>query len=320
MEQKLGRGLSAIFGGDDINNDDVSSRSSSSSLSNNTERGGSDNMRDKISYIDIEMVIPNKDQPRRTFDSAKLQELSDSIALHGVIQPLAVRRHNNNNGREEYILLAGERRLRAAKMAGLKEVPVHIVDCSDSDILALSLIENIQRDNLNPVEEAEAMERLIAEHNCTQENLAFLICKSRSYIANSMRLLSLPENVKGLIQAGGLSAGHARCLVGVDNAYEIAVKALSSQMSVRDLEEYIKVHKSGNQKEIQERNDRDWTPLQKEDDSDASEISERLTNALGIKTKLKITNNGGIITIRCRSCEELENLTNTLLSINEIKQ
>lgn len=282
MEQKLGRGLSAIFG--------------------NEERTSENS----IMKIDINMITPNEEQPRKYFDEDKLKELSDSIALHGIIQPLVVRQKGN-----EYELLAGERRLRASKMAGLTEVPVHIIQCSDKDILALSLIENIQRDDLNAIEEAEAFKNLINEHQCTQENLAFMLCKSRSYITNSLRLLTLPDSVKDMVKNGQLSSGHAKLLVGHENATELAQTAIDNKMSVKALDQLIKERKNKPYFMSQ------GTTFEKYVNPDEEEISNRITNVLGMKSKLKINNNGGILTIYCNTCEQLESLTQTLLGIEE---
>lgn len=282
MEQKLGRGLSAIFGEEEkLNNQN-------------------------LTKVSIDMILPNKNQPRKHFDESKLKELSDSIALHGIIQPLVVRKNGN-----DYELLAGERRLKASKMAGINEVPVYIIQCSDKDVLALSLIENIQRDNLNAIEEAEAFRNLTDEHQCTQESLAFMLCKSRSYIANSLRLLNLPDSVKDKVKNGDLSSGHARLLVGIDNAEELAQTAVNNKMSVRTFEKFIKEHKNKiNFSQF-------GTPIEKYVNPDEEEISMRITNVLGMKSRLKINNNGGILTIYCNTCEQLESLTQTLLSIQE---
>lgn len=289
MEQKLGRGLSAIFGVD-----------------NQANEINKDGLFDGLKTVGVNMIIPNKNQPRQHFDEEKLKELSDSIALHGVIQPLAVRKNGN-----DYELLAGERRLRAAKMAGLHEVPVHVVQCSDHDVLALSLIENIQRDDLNAIEEADSFRKLIAEHQCTQESLSFMVCKSRSYISNSMRLLSLPESVKELVKNGTLSSGHAKMLVGVDNAEDLARLAVENKMSVRAFEALVKEHKSNN------KTDNTGTPIEKYVNQDEEEISNRITSAIGMRSKLKITAHGGILTIYCNTCEKLESLTQMLLSVEE---
>lgn len=287
MEQKLGRGLSAIFGAENMGD-----------LEHVKVTG------DKM--VDINMIVPNKEQPRVYFDEVKLKELSDSIALHGIIQPLAVRQNGNN-----FELLAGERRLRAAKMAGLTEVPVRVIECTDKDVLALSLIENIQRDDLNAMEEAEAFRNLINEHQCTQENLAFMVCKSRSYITNSLRLLTLPDSVKDMVNNGQLSSGHAKILVGLDNAEELAQIAVKDKMSVRLFENFIRGYKS-NPHQVSV-----GTPIKKYVNPDEQEISDRISGVLGMKSRLKVTNNGGILTIYCNSCEQLESLTQTLLNIEK---
>ncbi len=283
METKLGRGLSAILGdepGETPNND--------------------------LTKIGSDLIVTNENQPRHYFDPEKLKELADSIALHGILQPLTVRQKGNN-----YELLAGERRLRAAKMAGLKEVPVYIIQCSDEDVLTFALIENLQRDDLTPLEEAEAFKSLIDEHHCTQESLAFMVCKSRTYITNSMRLLALPDSVKKLVNEGLLSSGHAKLLVGVHDAEKYASMVLRNKMSVRALEGLMQKVKKGL---IQSGT---TTKFEKYKNPDEEDIALRISNVLGLKTTLKITDKGGMLTIHCSSCEQLESLTQTLLSIGD---
>ena len=280
MDQKLGRGLSAIFG----------------------ENGSTTKSELPVTFVDVESIIVNSDQPRKHFDEDKLRELSESIAKHGILQPLTVRK----NG-DLYDLLAGERRLRAAKMAGLDKVPVYILECTDKDVLMISLLENIQRDDLNPIEEAIAFKNLIQDYKCTQEELSEIVCKSRSYISNSMRMLLLPEVVQKMVQDGKLSAGHAKLLINLENAEEYAEIAVKNNMSVRALEKYI-----------QDINAKSGTPIERSIDPDQEVLENDISIALGLKTKLKITKNGGIVSIYCKNCEELERLTKRLTEIEKI--
>lgn len=298
MEEKLGRGLSALLG-------DLEAGNPPANIISNK--------------IDIDLIIANKNQPRKEFDEDKLRELAESISLHGVLQPLAVRKKDDH-----YELIAGERRLRASKMAGLREVPVYIVDCKDSEIMALALIENLQRTDLNPIEEAEALRNLLNTADCRQEDLGILVSKSRSYITNALRLLSLPEKVRGLVKDGKLSAGHARALVGIGNAEEIAGMASRENWSVRQLEGALKDLKSGTVSvpKTEEIGSRPavtnvGTPIDLNADPEAMDIAIRVAEALKVETKLKITKKGGVFTLVCKSCEELEELVEKLISLGE---
>jgi ParB family chromosome partitioning protein len=299
MEQKLGRGLSALL--EDV---DVVTQKSSNTAENK---------------VSIDLLHPNEEQPRKFFDEGKIDELASSISLHGVLQPIAVRK----NG-EKYEIIAGERRWRAARIAGLHEVPVHVIDCDDSaKIMALALIENLQRADLNPIEEAEAMRALMLRCGCRQEDLAVMLCKSRSYIGNALRLLSLPERVRELIRTGRLSAGHGRCLIGAQNADEIAGIAAQENWNVRQLESTMKDLKSGNLSsnfsKIGARTayTDSGTPIDPNMDSETMDIAIRVADAIGIETKLKRTRRGGVFTIVCKSCEELETLVEKLISLGE---
>ena len=212
----LGRGLDAIF--------------EDNSASTN----------ESVTMLRLSEIEPNPDQPRRSFDSEALSQLADSIAANGLIQPLIVR-----PGKSEgyYEIIAGERRWRASKMAGLNEVPVIIMDLDDIKAAQISLIENIQRENLNAIEEANAFKKLITEYAMTQEELSRQIGKSRSLIANTLRLLDLPESVASMVEKGELSAGHARTLLGLQNRELIegaAITAKKKELSVRALENLVK--------------------------------------------------------------------------------
>ncbi len=189
-------------------------------------------------YVKITKVEPNRNQPRKKFDEDALQELSDSIKIHGVLFPILV-----VDRKDYYEIVAGERRWRAAKMAGLKEVPVIIRDYTEKEIAEISLIENIQRTDLNPIEEAMAYKSLIEEYNLKQDELAERISKSRTAITNSMRLLKLADNVQDMVVEDLISAGHARALLAIDNPdeqYELAQRVMDEKLSVREIEKIVK--------------------------------------------------------------------------------
>lgn len=189
--------------------------------------------------ISINLIDINKEQPRKHFDEDKLRELSESIAQHGIIQPLVLK--PTNNGR--YIIIAGERRYRAARMAGLKQVPAVIKEVNDQQLLQLALIENIQREDLNAVEEAEAIRELVERYSLNQEEAAAILGRSRSAVANSLRLLALSETMQKYIIDGKLSAGHARALMGIKDKVlqeKAALHVIEQQFSVRDTEQYVK--------------------------------------------------------------------------------
>ena len=216
----LGRGLDAIF----LNN----------SLESTTESSET-----KITELPISMVDPKSDQPRKSFDKDALEELAKSIEENGLLQPILVREYGNGR----YQIIAGERRFRASKIAGLSEIPAIILDRDDRKVAEISLIENIQRENLNPVEEAMAYKALANEYGLTQEELSERVGKSRSAIANATRLLDLPEAVLAMVASGELSAGHGRTLLGVknqDNLILLAKRTVELDLSVRQLEEEVK--------------------------------------------------------------------------------
>lgn len=215
----LGRGLDAIF------------------LDNSLEE--ENHGENKVSQIKLSMIDPKSDQPRKYFDKEALEELASSIAENGLLQPILVREY----GDSRYQIIAGERRFRASKLAGLSEIPAIVLDKDDRKVAEIALIENIQREDLNPVEEAMAFRALIKEYDLTQEELSEKVGKSRSAIANTMRLLDLPDEILTMVAAGDLSAGHARTLLGVkdrDNMLILADKTIEFDYSVRQLEEEVK--------------------------------------------------------------------------------
>lgn len=188
----------------------------------------------RLRMVPLSAIEPNKDQPRREFDEEKLQQLADSISCYGVLQPLLVR--DMGNGR--YQLLAGERRWRAARLAGLTELPVQLKELEDQGVLEVALIENLQREDLNPMEQAGGYRRLMDEFSLTQEEVAARVGRSRSAVANTLRLLSLPQTIQDMVQEGALSEGHGRALVGLDESVSLplALQACEQGLSVRQLE------------------------------------------------------------------------------------
>ena len=200
----------------------------------------------KKNQLSISDLIPNKYQPRKIFDEINLEELTNSIKERGIIQPIIVR--NSNNDKSKYEIIAGERRWLAAQRAGLHNVPVVITEADDLKSLEFAIVENVQRHDLNPLEEAQGYKRLIEEFSYDQEKVSKFIGKSRSYITNSLRLLTLPDDVIKLIETQKLTAGHAKILVGLNNASFVASKIIEKRLSVRQTENFVKIFKNKKQK------------------------------------------------------------------------
>ena len=197
-------------------------------------------------HLPITDLIPNKYQPRKNFDEANLEDLTNSIKERGIIQPIIVRRSNNENSKFE--IIAGERRWLAAQRAGIHNVPVVITEADDLKSLEFAIVENVQRHDLNPLEEAQGYKRLIQDFSYDQEKVSKFIGKSRSYITNSLRILTLPDDVIKLIESQKLSTGHAKILVGLDNASFVANKIIENKLSVRQAENFVKLFKKKRQK------------------------------------------------------------------------
>ena len=236
MDKKkgLGRGLESLFG--------LYENNSNENITNNQPKQPattSSNNQSNVTELDITKISPNPNQPRKHFDEEALQELSSSIKLHGIIQPLVVNKQDDNH----YMIIAGERRWRASKLAGLEKVPVVIKNYTEKQIKEISIIENLQREDLNPIEAARAIKQLMDEYNLTQETVSDRIGKSRSNVANTLRLLTLYPEVIKMIEDGKLSSGHARSLVVVDDTTQqikLARQAADGKMSVRELEKAVK--------------------------------------------------------------------------------
>lgn len=248
--------------------------------------------------LDINQVEPNKNQPRKNFDQDALNELADSIKQYGVIQPIVVQKID-----DYYEIIAGERRWRAAKIAKLKKIPVVIKNFSEQEIVEIALIENIQREDLNPIEEAEAYKRLIDEYNLKQEEMAERLSKSRTSITNSMRLLKLSSKVQKLVISGELSSGHARALIPVEDAkkqYTLALEIIKNKLSVRETEKLVKALLEP--KKIVKK-------AVPENDFVYRDIEGKIKDIVGTKVKINNKPGGkGKIEIEYYSTEDLERL------------
>ena len=252
--------------------------------------------RNKVSIKDLSR---NKFQPRKHFNKENLEELTNSIKVQGVIQPIVVRPDKTNDGK--YEIIAGERRWLASQNAGLHEVPVVILDVDDIKSLEFAIVENVQRQDLNPIEEAKGYQRLIDDFNYNQDKLSKFIGKSRSYIANSLRLLGLPEDVLNMVIIGNLSAGHARTLIGLNNAVEIAKKIIQKKLSVRQSEVLVRQFRNKKFKLVHKK-DTNILDLQKD-------LEEKTGLVVSINNK---KNNSGTISFVYRDLDQLDKLIDTI--------
>ena len=271
----LGRGLSSLIGDSDIK------------TSNNK--------------ISISSIVPNKYQPRKLFEKEALDELTVSIKERGVIQPLIVRRSEELD--DKYELIAGERRWQAAQSAGLNEVPVVIIDADNLKSLELAIIENVQRKDLNPIEEAESYKNLIENFGYDQERVSRFIGKSRSHISNSLRLLSLPEKLIDMIKIGIISQGHAKILIGLENALLLAEKIIKKKLSVRQTENLVRLLRKGKKQNYRSK------------DSDTLAIQNDLADKIGMRVILNNKkNNSGTLTIQYKDIDQLDRLIKVIKS------
>lgn len=272
MKKGLGKGLGALLGTEEV------------------ENGG-------ILEVRIGDVEPNANQPRKTFDDERLAALAESIKQHGVVQPLIVQQDGDT-----YRIVAGERRWRAARLAGLETVPVIVRDLSDRQVMEVVLIENLQREDLNPIEEAEAYEKLISEFGMKQEEVASIVGKSRPAITNSLRLLSLNDEIKSRVISGEISSGHARALLSLDDA-KLRLKAMQEiidkSLSVRETERLIKQLTTPKKQKAK-----------KVPDAEYQAIEERFREIFGTKVRIMSNKNNGKILIEYYSPEELDRIIN----------
>lgn len=288
----LGRGLSALMAdvSQDFRDDDALGRAQQT-----------------IETVPVGAIFPNPDQPRRDFDQTALAELAASIKEKGVLQPVLVRRRGSLSG---YEIVAGERRWRAAQIAEVHEIPIIIRDYDDTEVLEVAIIENVQREDLNPVEEAAAFRMLTERFGHTQERLAEALGKSRSYVANSMRLLTLPDDVLGLVRSGRLSAGHARALVTSDRASAHAARAVAKGLTVRDLEKAVQSEKSPRSDEGAARR----RSAADHKDADTRALESDLAANLGMAVHIahEPGGEGGKMSITYRSLRDLDMLCRAL--------
>jgi ParB family chromosome partitioning protein len=247
--------------------------------------------------VPIDLLEPNPYQPRTTIRAEPLDELIRSIRMHGVLQPLLLRPHPLTAGR--YQIVAGERRWRAAQSAGLHEIPAQIRALSDTDTAAVALVENLLREGLDPIEEAEGLARLIRDFKHTQEALADIVGKSRSHIANTLRLLNLPDGVQALVRAGQLTAGHARALVGHPSADVLAHRVVADGLSVRQTEA------------LAARVEKPLAPIQAEPgvrNPDVAALERSLTEHLGLRVEISFSGKGGTVRLHYRDLDQLDGL------------
>lgn len=292
----LGKGLDALFSSDEV----MEPQEEYMPVS---EEPSSEEIKEKVQIVDIYTVEPDREQPRKNFDPEKLQELSDSIRQYGVLQPLLVQKE-----KDYYKIIAGERRWRAARLAGLTEIPVIVKEFTPQDSMAVSLIENLQRQNLNPMEESMAYQKLLTEFSMTQEQVAEKLGKSRSAIANSLRLQNLPEAVQKSISEGMISMGHAKVLLGLGDKAEqtrLAVRIIGEKLSVRELEQILAEKKPTKAKKKSEK---------KETAKDLATrmAEERMKELLGTQVSIKKGAKKGKIEIEYHSEEELDRILNFL--------
>ena len=260
---------------------------------------GDSNIKTSNDKISVSSIIPNKNQPRKVFEKTALEELTNSVKERGIIQPLIVRKSHDQD--DKYELIAGERRWQAAQSAGLHEVPVVIIEADNLKSLEFAIIENVQRKDLNPIEEAESYKNLIDKFGYDQERVSKFIGKSRSHISNSLRLLSLPEKLIDMIKLEKISHGHAKILVGMENALLIGEKILKKKLSVRQTENLVRLLKVGNKK----------TSRIKDPNIIATEDS--LSEKIGMRVSLNNKkNNSGNLTIEYKGFDQLDRLISVI--------
>ena len=276
MKKGLGKGLGALFNDNEIQNLDY------------------ENASDDVKFLKISQVEPNPAQPRKNFDKEGLEELAESIKEYGIISPILVKKEQNGF----HMIIAGERRWRAARMAGIKEIPVVIKDLDERESAKIALVENLQREDLNPAEEAVGYKTLMQEYELTQEDVAKSVSKSRSAVANALRLLSLDQEIIEMIRSKELSAGHARAILPLgQNAVEAAKKIIKEGLSVRQTEALVKSMSSGKEKN-----------LKKEKDYLIADIEQKLCERLQRKVLISGGNKKGKIEIEYYSQEDLNDL------------
>lgn len=304
----LGKGLDALFGDVEVTlqnkseNEEKKEEAKQQQVKFDTDNNSKKNENSGILYIDINDIKPNSNQPRKIFDEEKLDELGASIQAHGLIQPIVLRSVGKG-----FEIVAGERRWRAARKIGIKEVPCIVKELSDEENMLLAIIENMQREDLNPIEEAEGLNQMIETYGLTQEQVSKSVGKSRPYITNCLRLLRLAEAVKNYISDGSLSMGHAKAIAAVTDEKKqimLAENAVKNGLSVRQTEKLVKENKSKQTRSVK-----------KKKDADVKKVEEDLKDALGTKVVLNQKGKKGKIEIEYYSKEELERLIELLRNL-----
>ena len=275
IKKGLGRGLSSLIGETKVEN--------------------------KTNKLSLSEIVPNKFQPRKNFDEENLEDLTNSIKERGIIQPIIVRKSTLENSK--YEIIAGERRWLAARKAGLHDIPVIITEADDLKSLEFAIVENVQRHDLNPLEEAQGYKRLINEFSYDQEKVSKFIGKSRSYITNSLRLLSLPLEVIKLVEEKKISAGHAKILVGLDNAIFVANKIIEKKLSVRQSENFVKIFKKKK------------SSFSKSIDSNIQNLERSISDKIGLTVSIKNNKkNKGFITFEYHDIDQLNKIIDIIKS------
>jgi ParB family transcriptional regulator, chromosome partitioning protein len=283
--KRLGRGLAALIG----------------EMDKPAQTAGSPVSADR--RVAVELIVRNPRNPRRSFSEAELVDLSQSIRTHGIVQPIIVRRKAETA--DTYEIVAGERRWRAAQIAGLTEVPVIVRDIDDRAALEIAIVENVQRADLNAIEEAMGYQQLVDEHSYTQLDLAGIIGKSRSHVANTLRLLKLPEKVRDMLISNQLSAGHARALIAVDDPLSLALKIVAGGLSVRQAEQMAQ---QASDRPLETKSLKQPAPK----DVDTTALEKLISDHLGMKVTINHSGGGGALSIRYRDLEQLDELCRRL--------
>jgi ParB family chromosome partitioning protein len=310
----LGRGLSALLGGDDVPVTSEPATAAATSGPSQTQR-----------HAPIEFLHPGKFQPRSIFDEEGLENLAQSIRENGVLQPILVRDHPSR--KSEFEIVAGERRWRAAQLAQLHQVPIVLRSLSDRDVLEIAIIENVQRQDLSPLEEATGYQRLMEEFSYTQEQLAERIGKSRPHIANMLRLLDLPAAVRDLLASGDLTTGHARALIKAEDPVALASQVVAQGLNVRQTEKLAQEHKPGANGQADKTAARKVTAGQslagkspagkvrtapEDKDADTRALERDLEQRLGLKVEIEFDGTGGEVIVHYRSLEQLDDIIGKL--------
>ena len=308
VKKGLGKGLGAIFGEDVVKE---SKEETEKKAKAKAEAKAAEEMDDKgrILMLKLDLVQPNKEQPRKTFDEEKINELAESVKNYGVLQPLLVQKKGSF-----YEIIAGERRWRAAKAAGLKEVPAVLKEYSKQEAMEISLIENVQRADLNPIEEAIAYQQLMDEFDLTQEEIAERVSKSRVTVTNSIRRLKLDRRVQEMLIQGQVTSGHARALLGLEDGeqqYQVALKIVGEHLSVREVEKLVKALTKPKKPEKEKEEERDLSFI-------FHDLEERMKQVMGTKVVInKRDKNKGKVEIEYYSEAELERIVELIESIRQ---